>query len=488
MFRWYAEATVCIAYLHDVVPSIASPSEVIHSFVNSVWFTRGWTLQELLAPSLVVFLDQQWEVLGHKAPSRECAQLAWESRSIRPFNTKELRLPLNHWISTASGIPPEILADYSQSGHLSITEKRQWMKRRTTTRTEDAAYCLLGICGVYMPLIYGEREFAFERLEEAIENRRRRGAASRPVTTAESESHAPQTPEAPDTIDDDVESADAHRTNGNDAYKRGDYSTAVAEYSRDSGSSRSYQNRAAAYMSLKQYGEALKDCETANSIDPQNSKILARMERIRTALAGQSNASSMFAGTFPTDSDSKNHQNTSAPGSASYEERRPQSCYFDTTARVQARKEPEFRRQGTDEKQRRDQKYASFGVETDSETDTQNRGEEEERRAREAYYAQMFRQHRDAEEGNHSDERARKILDQVSDARDYIASATRGSYQSNPLGPPESYSQRRRRASPVRIGSTKDRVEYVKGKDGRPKVVVRRTGAVRGSSGKRSED
>ncbi|KAF7193817.1 Protein psi1 [Pseudocercospora fuligena] len=141
------------------------------AFEESVWFRRGWTLQELLAPSMVVFLTSEWEVLGHKASTTVQDSLTSSTGSLRPFNGHEIRLPLNHWIARAARIPEDIIADYRKSSSLSIAEKRSWMDHRKTTRVEDSAYCLLGICGIYLPLIYGEREQAFERLEEAIERR-----------------------------------------------------------------------------------------------------------------------------------------------------------------------------------------------------------------------------------------------------------------------------------------------------------------------------
>jgi Heterokaryon incompatibility protein (HET) len=59
MYCWYQEADVCYAYLADV------PSKAI--FAGSRWFTRGWTLQELIAPSTVIFLDEEWKEVGTKA-------------------------------------------------------------------------------------------------------------------------------------------------------------------------------------------------------------------------------------------------------------------------------------------------------------------------------------------------------------------------------------------------------------------------------------
>jgi ankyrin repeat protein len=137
MYRWYQECGVCYTYLADV-PSNATGPE----FSKSRWFTRGWTLQELIAPSIVIFLNQNWQEIGTKS---------------------KLRLT----ISKITGIPDNIL-----SGHhlerASIAQRMSWASKRETTRVEDLAYCLMGIFGVNMPMLYGEGEKAFIRLQEEI--------------------------------------------------------------------------------------------------------------------------------------------------------------------------------------------------------------------------------------------------------------------------------------------------------------------------------
>ena len=66
MFRWYQRAEVCYAYLSDVdlQGTAHLDSSIIH---GSRWFTRGWTLQELLAPAVVVFYDKHWTEIGTKS-------------------------------------------------------------------------------------------------------------------------------------------------------------------------------------------------------------------------------------------------------------------------------------------------------------------------------------------------------------------------------------------------------------------------------------
>jgi hypothetical protein len=140
MFRWYANADVCYTYLVDV-PSSLDPNDLA-SFRSSRWFTRGWTLQELIAPENVVFYTREWEKLATK---RE----------------------LTRTISAVTGIHEDILLGRDLT-EVSIANRMSWASRRVTTRPEDIAYCLLGIFGINMPLLYGEDQKAFIRLQEEI--------------------------------------------------------------------------------------------------------------------------------------------------------------------------------------------------------------------------------------------------------------------------------------------------------------------------------
>ncbi|KJK60961.1 ANK ankyrin repeat protein [Aspergillus parasiticus SU-1] len=134
MYRWYQEAEVCYAYLADV------PSK---GFKESKWFTRGWTLQELIAPTKLTFLDENWRGLGSKADLQQA-------------------------ISECTRIPIGVLSGEEDIESFSIAQRMSWAAERVTTRVEDRAYSLLGIFGVNIPLIYGERETAFIRLQEEI--------------------------------------------------------------------------------------------------------------------------------------------------------------------------------------------------------------------------------------------------------------------------------------------------------------------------------
>lgn len=139
MYQWYKNAEVCYAYLVDVAWEPAIPVDY-GEFCRSRWFTRGWTLQELLAPASVVFYDQRWEEIGTK-------------------------LSLQTQISTATRIPVNAMARPTMA---SVAAKMSWAAERKTTRVEDIAYCLMGLFGVNMPLLYGEGSKAFTRLQEMI--------------------------------------------------------------------------------------------------------------------------------------------------------------------------------------------------------------------------------------------------------------------------------------------------------------------------------
>ncbi|KAI0200939.1 heterokaryon incompatibility protein-domain-containing protein [Astrocystis sublimbata] len=135
MFKWYQDAAICYAYLEDV----SSETDGIRL---SRWFTRGWTLQELLAPSVVVFYSRDWARIGTR---RDLAELISQTTQI---NIQSLE--------TGN------FADFS------IAQRMSWASQRETTRIEDQAYCLLGLFDVNMPLLYGEGEQAFLRLQHEI--------------------------------------------------------------------------------------------------------------------------------------------------------------------------------------------------------------------------------------------------------------------------------------------------------------------------------
>ncbi len=142
MFEWYRGAEVCYAYLGDV-----SSSNFQQCISSSGWFLRGWTLQELLAPDHLIFTDQD-------------------------FNNSCSRESVAHSVSTVTGIERDFMGDcnhrVSRIRGQSIAKRMSWAAHRVTTRIEDRAYSLLGIFGINMPLLYGEGEKAFQRLQEEI--------------------------------------------------------------------------------------------------------------------------------------------------------------------------------------------------------------------------------------------------------------------------------------------------------------------------------
>jgi hypothetical protein len=161
MFRWYRKCKVCFAYLEDIsekrkvieiieiesnsgraiTPDCSHPANSY--FPASRWFKRGWTLQELIAPKTVYLYDSSWNEIGEKRQ-------------------------LQREISMVTGINYAVLYDYRSLYTESIARRMSWASNRETTKTEDIAYCLMGIFNVNMPLLYGEGERAFVRLQEEI--------------------------------------------------------------------------------------------------------------------------------------------------------------------------------------------------------------------------------------------------------------------------------------------------------------------------------
>jgi hypothetical protein len=147
MFRWYRGAAKCYVYLSDVSVRNNDNNRTKRTwksdFRRSRWFTRGWTLQELIAPASVEFFSREGERLGNKNT------LEGQIHEITQIPIAALRgTPLSYFI---------------------VDERMRWAAKRDTKRKEDKAYCLLGIFDVFIPLIYGEGENAFVRLKEEID-------------------------------------------------------------------------------------------------------------------------------------------------------------------------------------------------------------------------------------------------------------------------------------------------------------------------------
>ena len=150
MFRWYRDAIRCYVYLPDVSSPAFDTNKESNlrpwesNFRKSRWFERGWTLQELLASSLVEFFSRERQRLGDKGS-------------------------LKQQIHEITGIAVLALQGAPLS-QFSVEERLSWIERRQTKLEEDKAYSLLGIFDVSMPLIYGEGgEKAFKRLREEID-------------------------------------------------------------------------------------------------------------------------------------------------------------------------------------------------------------------------------------------------------------------------------------------------------------------------------
>ncbi|KAI0707029.1 hypothetical protein C8Q76DRAFT_860252 [Earliella scabrosa] len=142
MYLWYSLSAVCYAFLHDV-DGTKDPHPAGSDFRASKWFERGWTLQELIAPRNVIFVSSQWTEIGAKAT-------------------------FSQLIQEITAIDEEVLVHARPLSTVSVARRMSWAANRSTTRKEDEAYCLMGIFGVHIPIVYGEGCQAFFRLQEEI--------------------------------------------------------------------------------------------------------------------------------------------------------------------------------------------------------------------------------------------------------------------------------------------------------------------------------
>ena len=146
MYRWYENSRICYAYLHDVSGS-SFPTVHASRYHKSKgwpeWFSRGWTLQEMIAPRDVRFFNRDWHPIGDK-------------RALAPT------------LQTITRVPQDILKEGLSSNRPCIAQIMSWAANRTTTRVEDKAYSLMGLLDVNMPMLYGEGKKAFHRLQLEI--------------------------------------------------------------------------------------------------------------------------------------------------------------------------------------------------------------------------------------------------------------------------------------------------------------------------------
>jgi len=150
MFRWYQNAARCYVYLADFpTPGTVADDHIAVLFKNCRWFSRGWTLQELLAPRSVEFFSAEGQRLGDK--------ISFEIE-----------------IQEITRIPLEALRGALLS-QFDIEDRMAWAAKRETTKSEDQAYSLMGIFDVFLPPIYGEgKENALRRLHEEVYKRYRK--------------------------------------------------------------------------------------------------------------------------------------------------------------------------------------------------------------------------------------------------------------------------------------------------------------------------
>lgn len=207
MFVWYRRAVVCLAYLSDVpgreeetekqndekiertqvkesgeriqlgtkcdTQSFRTSqtqvlwewdAETDRAFREARWFTRGWTLQELLAPVQVLFFNSSWQCLGIRAKIKRAL---YDQMPYKKFTSSSFR-SLSHILEEITTIDVLYLVGAWDIERASIAQRMSWATNRRTTREEDLAYCLLGIFGINMPLLYGEGSKAFLRLQDEI--------------------------------------------------------------------------------------------------------------------------------------------------------------------------------------------------------------------------------------------------------------------------------------------------------------------------------
>jgi len=135
MFAWYRHSALTIVYLSDVPPSSKSGA-----LAESIWNTRGWTVQEFLAPRFVLFYQQDWSLyLDDDSPNHKDSPLIMQE------------------LADATRIDVQIL-DSFRPGMRDAREKLRWVSSRVTTLPEDIAYSLFGIFGIHLPVIYGEKK------------------------------------------------------------------------------------------------------------------------------------------------------------------------------------------------------------------------------------------------------------------------------------------------------------------------------------------
>ncbi|KAK4159409.1 heterokaryon incompatibility protein-domain-containing protein, partial [Cladorrhinum sp. PSN259] len=150
MFNWYLGSKSCYAFLSDVPPGA-------DSIATSRWFTRGWTLQELFAPNIVLFFNSAWTAIGTRGDKHIVESI---SKSKTTRIEKQFLFKRNEYT-----MPTDVREFFK---YVPVAQKMAWASGRQTTRIEDRAYSLLGLFDINMPLLYGEGDKAFQRLQHEI--------------------------------------------------------------------------------------------------------------------------------------------------------------------------------------------------------------------------------------------------------------------------------------------------------------------------------
>jgi hypothetical protein len=163
MYRWYKESAECYVFLDDY------DSDDPSSLARCEWFSRGWTLQELIAPEYCIFFTAAWTVIGHKHHWKLTKCPCNRRSTDEPQELLEWGPDLLSKLATITHIQVRILTGTrAVSSGASVAQRMSWASQRATTRIEDRVYSLLGIFDINMPLLYGEGLRAFRRLQEEI--------------------------------------------------------------------------------------------------------------------------------------------------------------------------------------------------------------------------------------------------------------------------------------------------------------------------------
>ncbi|OQO06433.1 hypothetical protein B0A48_08216 [Cryoendolithus antarcticus] len=217
MFKWYRNAAVCLAYLSDLDFSAETRNaeesstrtegsaymsdDLKRQLQHSEWCSRGWTLQELVAPRLVVFLSRQWEVIGFKG---------------RGFYNDTSFVAQ---VAALTRVPAEVLHDSREVGRVSAEQKIRWAISRETTREEDIWYCLFGLLDAPIGANYGEgSKRARRRLLAELEAVGSIVIGRAAVLTREFDERDPEFHDFPDGLrDDDVTGSEYQKALFDDA-------------------------------------------------------------------------------------------------------------------------------------------------------------------------------------------------------------------------------------------------------------------------------